>query len=184
MALSRKMLKAMGIEDEKIEQIIEEHGETVTALKQERDGYKADAEKAQALESEVKALKAKGEDGFEDKYNAEHEAFEAYKAKVEGEKAEAEKRGLYRKLIADAGVDQKRIDAVLKVSDLSEVEVKDGAIVDADKLTEGIKADFGDFIPVITKSGADVKHPPAGGDAASSPKNLRDALHERYEAKE
>ena len=45
MALTRKMLKAMGIEDEKIDQIIEAHSETVDALKEQRDQYKADAEK-------------------------------------------------------------------------------------------------------------------------------------------
>ena len=33
MALTRKMLKAMGIEDEKIEQIIEEHVESIDGLK-------------------------------------------------------------------------------------------------------------------------------------------------------
>ena len=43
MALTRKMLKAMGIEDEKIDQIIEAHTETVDALKVERDQYKEDA---------------------------------------------------------------------------------------------------------------------------------------------
>ena len=43
MALTRKMLKAMGIEDEKIDQIIEAHTETTDALKQQRDEAKAEA---------------------------------------------------------------------------------------------------------------------------------------------
>ena len=34
MALTRKMLKAMGIEDEKADEIIDAHAETVDALKQ------------------------------------------------------------------------------------------------------------------------------------------------------
>ena len=37
MALTRKMLKAMGIEDEKIDQIIDEHAESVNALKTKLD---------------------------------------------------------------------------------------------------------------------------------------------------
>ena len=45
MALTRKFLKALGIEDEKVDEIISAHTETVDALKAERDGYKADAEK-------------------------------------------------------------------------------------------------------------------------------------------
>lgn len=40
MPLTRKMLKAMGIEEDKIEQIIEAHADTVDALRDERDGYK------------------------------------------------------------------------------------------------------------------------------------------------
>ena len=37
LALTRKMLKAMGIEDEKIDQIIDEHAESVNALKAKLD---------------------------------------------------------------------------------------------------------------------------------------------------
>ena len=36
----------MGIEEEKIDQIIDAHSETVDALKAERDGYKEDAAKS------------------------------------------------------------------------------------------------------------------------------------------
>lgn len=42
MALTRKMLKAMGIEDEKIDQIIDAHTETVEGLKDQVSSYKAD----------------------------------------------------------------------------------------------------------------------------------------------
>ena len=47
------MLKAMGIEDEKVEQIIEEHVESVDALKAERDRYKAGAEEAEGLRRQL-----------------------------------------------------------------------------------------------------------------------------------
>ena len=46
MSLTRKMLKAMGIEDEKIDQIIEAYTETVDALKEQRDQYKGNFYKA------------------------------------------------------------------------------------------------------------------------------------------
>ena len=61
MALTRKMLKAMGIEDEKVEQIIEEHVESVDALKAERDRYKAGAEEAEGLRRQLEEAKAAGE---------------------------------------------------------------------------------------------------------------------------
>lgn len=47
MALTRKFLKAMGIEDEKIDQIIDAHTETVDGLK----------EKLRAAEDDSKTLK-------------------------------------------------------------------------------------------------------------------------------
>ena len=162
MALTRKMLKAMGIEDEKIDQIIEEHAESVDALKAQRDELKEAAGKADGYKKELDALKAKGEGEYEEKYKAAVKNLEDYKAKVEGEKAAAEKRSLYRELLKSAGVDPKRIETVLKVSDLVNVTVKDGAIEGADKLTEGIKADWADFIATTTVKGADVAHAPKG----------------------
>mgnify|MGYP001540330629 FL=1 len=162
MALTRKMLKAMGIEDEKIDQIIEEHAESVDALKAQRDELKEAAGKADGYKKELDALKAKGEGEYEEKYKAAVKNLEDYKAKVEGEKAAAEKRSLYRELLKSAGVDPKRIETVLKVSDLENVTVKDGAIEGADKLTEGIKADWADFIATTTVKGADVAHAPKG----------------------
>ena len=44
MSLTRKMLKAMGIEEDKIEQIIEAHTDVTDSLKADRDKYKEDAE--------------------------------------------------------------------------------------------------------------------------------------------
>ena len=39
MSLTRKFLSAMGIEEDKIEQIIDAHTDTVNALKEARDGF-------------------------------------------------------------------------------------------------------------------------------------------------
>ena len=180
MALTRRMLKALGIEDEKAEEIISAHIESTDALKAQRDDYKAQLEAKPAPKQEPKAEPS---DEYKAKFEAAEKALEDFKAKVEGEKAAAQKKALYRDLIAKAGVDAKRIDAVLKISDLDSVEVKDGAIKDADKLVEGIKADFADFIPVITTEGANVAKPPAGDGGTAAPKTLRDALRERYEQK-
>ena len=50
------MLKAMGIEDEKIDQIIDEHAESVNALKAQRDEFKEAAGKADGYKKELDAL--------------------------------------------------------------------------------------------------------------------------------
>lgn len=182
MALTRKMLKAFGIEDEKVDEIIEAHAESVEALKRQRDEYKAEAEKVPELQKQLDGM---GDpDELRAKLDAEHKAFEKYRDEVEAGKAEAEKRGLYRKLLEQVGVDPKRIDSVLKVSDLSGMTVKDGAIEGAEGLTESIKSDWSDFIAVETTKGADVPKPPKSTGGAAAPKNLREALHQRYENKE
>ncbi len=160
MALTRKMLKAMGIEDEKIDQIIEEHTESTDALKQQRDEYKAKAEAKATASTEPKPKDTEPTDGYKAKYDAEKKAFEDYKANIAGEKAEADKRAKYRELIVKAGVDSKRVDSVLKVSDLSEIKVKDGAIEGADDLVKSIKEDWADFIPTTQKVGANAPNPP------------------------
>ena len=186
MALTRKMLEAMGIENEKIDQIIEMHVESIDGLKAERDRYKAGADEAEGLRKQLDEAKKAGEGAgeYEEKYKAKCKELDDYKAKVDGEAAEREKRGLYRELLADQGVDPKRIDSVLKVSDLSGVTVKDGAIEGADELAESIKSDWADFIAVKTTQGATVPNPPKGTGGAAAPKNLREALHQRYENKE
>lgn len=166
MALTRKLLKAFGLEEQQIEQIIEAHAETVEALKSERDGLKEQAGTAEELAKTIEKLSAelelaKADDGFKAKYDEEHQAFEAFKAEVEQGKAKAEKVNLYRGLLKDAGVDERRFDAIVKLADIDALTVEDGALKDAEKLTEGIKAEWGDFIVQKQTKGAGVSTPPA-----------------------
>ena len=53
MALTRKFLRALGIEDDKVEEIIGAHLETVNPLKDERDNLKEQADKAAELQKQV-----------------------------------------------------------------------------------------------------------------------------------
>ena len=57
MALTRKMLTAMDIPAEKIDEIINAHVETVDALKEERDGFKADAEELPKVKKKFEEVK-------------------------------------------------------------------------------------------------------------------------------
>ena len=165
MALTRKMLKAMGIEDEKVEQIIEAHTETVTALKDERDAYKADAEKLPNVQKELDELKATDskEDTFKVKYEALKEEFDSYK-KEQKEKAEkVKKEQAYKNLLQEVGISEKRIEAVLKVSDVNSIEFDEkGNVKDADKLKEGIASEWEDFIVHKETKGTETSNPPSG----------------------
>ena len=183
MALTRKFLRALGIEDDKVEEIIGAHLETVNPLKDERDNLKEQADKAAELQKQVDALTKQGSstEDLAKKYEDEHKAFEAYKADVEAGKAEAAKKSAYRKLLEASGIDPKRIDAVMRVSDVSAIEIgEDGNIVDADKLTEQIKTDWSDFVISTGTVGQRVDTPPAKQTGKPEPTNLAEALHQKY----
>ena len=167
MALTRKMLKAMSIEDEKIEQIIEAHTETVTGLKDEISGLKADAEKLEGVQKELDALKANVEkdadkNPWKVKYDALKEEFESYKAEETAKATKAQKEEAYKAILKECGVADKRIAAVTRVADIDSIELdKDGKIKDVDKLKESIKEEWADFIPTEQTKGAETSTPPA-----------------------
>lgn len=171
MSLTRKMLKAMGIEDEKIDQIIEAHRETVDALKDEAEENKDAAEKLENVQKELNKLKAeakeaeaKGEkDPYKVKYEAIKEDFEKYKRDIEAKESKAEKERLYSELLKEAGISEKRIAAVLKVSNLDDVEIEEGKIKNAKDLEKTIKEEWADFISTTKDKGANVSNPPSGG---------------------
>lgn len=88
-------------------------------------------------------------------------AFDDYKAEQESKETAAKKQSAYRALLKEAGVSEKRIDAVLRVSKLDDVELEDdGKIKGADKLTESIKSEWADFIVTDTKEGVKTPTPP------------------------
>ena len=167
MALTRKMLKAMGIEDEKIDQIIEEHAETVNALKQQRDQYKVDAEKLPGVQKELDDLKEAAEKDGENPYKAKYEdlqqQFDDYKADVTAKETKAKKTAAYRKLLKDAKVSEKRLDSILKLSPVDDIELDDkGEIKDAADVKKKIEEEWSDFIVTEETHGADSNNPPGG----------------------
>lgn len=172
MALTRKMLTAMDIAPEKVDEIINAHTETVNALKEQGEVWKADAAKVPDLEKELAAFKKKVEDAeksdWEKKYTDLKAEFDGYKKDVEGKQAHADKEAAYKQLLIDAGVSEKRLASILRVSSVDEVELdKEGKIKGSDKLTEKIKEEWADFIVEKREQGANVSNPPAGKGSGS-----------------
>lgn len=171
MAFTRKMLKAMGIEDEKIDQIIDAHSETVDALKADRDTYKEDAAKLAAVQKELDELKAKGDDGYKAKYEAEKAAHDALKADIAAKETKKAKTDAYRELLKGANIDEKRIATILRAEapTIDKIELDaDGKIKNAEQYTESIKSDWADFIVTQSAKGANTATPPAHGGAATT----------------
>lgn len=171
MGFSRKMLKAMNIEEDKIEQIIDAHSETVDALKADRDTYKEDAAKLAAVQKELDELKAKGDDGYKAKYEAEKAAHDALKADIAAKETKKAKTDAYRELLKGANIDEKRIATILRAEapTIDKIELDaDGKIKNAEQYTESIKSDWADFIVTQSAKGTNTATPPANGGAAST----------------
>lgn len=170
MSLTRKALVAMGIEAEKIEQIIEMHTEVVDAIKAERDTakedakkFKADSDKLANVEKELTELKEKGEkpDAYKVKYEAIKEEFDAYKGEISAKETKAAKSKAYRDMLKEIGISEKRLDSVMRVADLDSIELEDGAIKGVEELKESAKNEWADFIVSEGTVGAKTPTPPA-----------------------
>ena len=192
MALSRKFLTAMGIEDDKVDEIIKAHRETVDALKEERDRFRDDAEalpdvqkKLDAAEKKVSEYEsADGKDKWKLKYDALKEEFDNYKSDVSAKETRQKKSDAYRELLKAAGVSEKRLAAVLRVTNLDELEFdEDGKIKDSDKVKESIKSEWSDFIAKEEKKGAETETPPKGqGGEGHVPSRAAQIAAKHYEA--
>lgn len=161
--ITRKFLEALGLNENQIESIIERHVEVVDAIKKERDGYKADAEKVEALTNQLKEAQDKLEKaGDVAKVQAD---FDAYKKQVEGEKTARQKGDAFEKLLETAGVAKPSARSLIRKSyDLNGIELsEDGSIKDADKITAAIKTDYADFIGEQRTYGTPTVTPPNGG---------------------
>lgn len=153
----------MGLEDDKVEEIITAHTETVNALKEQRDQYKEDADKLPILQKKVEELEANQnkEDPYKEQYETLQKEFDDFKAEIESEKAKAIKEKAYRALIKDAGISDKRIDSIMKVTNIDDIEMDGDTIKDADKVKESIKTEWSDFLVTETQQGASTSKPPA-----------------------
>ena len=163
MALTRKFLSALGIEEAKIDEIISAHADTVNALKEQRDGYKADADKLPAVQQALDDLKASqsGEDPYKEKYEKKVREFDEYKKGVEAKELKRSKSTAYKQVLKE--LNASHVDSILKASqsELEKIELdEDGKIKDVDKLKESIKKEWADFIVEEGQQGANTATPP------------------------
>lgn len=171
MSITRKMLKGMGLTEDQQDTILEAHTETVNEIKAERDRLKSDAEKLPTVQKELDDLKAAGDGGYKEKYEAEHKAFETYKKAVDTEKATAAKEKAVEAVLKKIGVSEKRLQSVAKLAkadgllDALELD-EDGAVKDADKLEKSLKDGYSEYITTTSTKGAVTPTPPANSGGA------------------
>lgn len=171
MSLTRKMLKAMGIEEEKIDQIIEAHTETVDAIKEQREAYRADAERLPGVQRELDALKKdnSGND-YKAKYEKEKKDFQDYKNGIAEKESAAAKEKAARAYFESKGIPADSMGLVIRgaKAEISGLELDGEKIKDSTALDTLLSGDYKGLIGKTTTKGTDTKTPPNTSGGATS----------------
>ena len=178
------MLKAMGIEEEKIDQIIEAHTDTVDGLKADVSKYKTDAEKLSDVQKELDELKAKGDDGWKEKYDNLKGEFDKYKTDVQEKETHNKKVEAYRAILQDANLSEKGIEKAVKYADWDKIELdSDGKVKGANDHIKAVREEWAEYVTTTTTTGAKTSTPPAnnGGSKLTKAEIYAKDEHGRYE---
>lgn len=157
MSLTRTDLSKMGVPEEFHSQIIAKHRDTVDEIKDERDRYKAEAEKVPGLEAERDSWKNKAEDGTA---AARIEELEKQVQGFETEKLNGVKRTALTELMKSIHMDEKVIPLALDASNLDDVELDGETVKNADALKESYKNKYANFIQTVGSTGKPPQTPP------------------------
>jgi hypothetical protein len=162
MALTRKMLKGMGLTEEQIDTIIEAHTDTV-------DGLKDKAGQVEGLEKQVKDLQGQIEaaKGGKD-WKAEHDKlkgeFDTYKQQVAEKAADDAKLREVRRLGKEAGLSDAGIEKAAKYTDRKGMELgEDGKAKDAAAIVKSLREEWPEYIVKTARKGVQPATPPGDG---------------------
>ena len=140
------------------------HLGVVDPLKDQLQTYKTDAEKLPAVQKELDDLKAQGDGGYKEKYEAEAKAYKEYKQQVESEKETARTDADVLALCKEAGIAREAsLRLIVKDFDRNKIERdKDGNITNRDALIKAVKTDYADFVATSGNQGTPPATPPSG----------------------
>lgn len=163
MSITRKALVAMGIENEKAEQLLDMHLETVNGLKEVITSLKTENERIPTLSDELKQLKALKEqsDDYKAKYESEKSEFENFKKKLEIEKTDEAKKKAYRDLLEKNNIRKDKIDLIMRTVKLSDLNLQeDNTLENSEELNKSILKDWSDFVEHTAVKGTNAANPP------------------------
>ena len=167
MALTRKLLKGMGLTDEQVDTIIEAHTDTVDGLKADVSKYKTDAEKLTDVQKELDDLKAKGDDGWKEKHDKLKGEFDQYKTDVQAKETHSKKVEAYKTILKDAGLSEKGIEKAIKYAEWDKIELEaDGKLKGASDHIKSVKEEWAEYVTTTTTTGAKTSNPPANSGGA------------------
>lgn len=163
MALTRRALKAMGIEEEKIDEIISMHTDTVDGLKADVSKYKADAEKLPGVQKQLDDLKAAGDGGYKEKYEKEHSAFEAFKTDITAKESKAAKEKAVRAYFESKNITGANLDLAMRGcgEEMAALEMDGEKIKDTKSLDALVDGTYKGLVSNTQVKGANPANPPA-----------------------
>ncbi|MDE6780860.1 MAG: hypothetical protein K2J40_05305, partial [Ruminococcus sp.] len=147
MSLTRKMLKAMGIEDDKIEQIIDAHTEVTDALKTERDNYKTEIEKLAEVQKNLDEANKKITESEDFK-----KQLEELRGEISAKETAEKKSGALRKLLKEKGYSENGIAKISRYGGYVDgIELdENGNIQDSENLMTSVEKDWSEYRPSET----------------------------------
>lgn len=172
-ALTRKMLKGLGIAEDAADAIFEAHVEDMNGIKAERDDWKEKAATAEALKTERDQLKQQIEDG---KNGTDWKAeYDKLKADTESKETAAKVKKAYRGMLKAAKVDEDMLDTIMDATRFDGMKLdKDDSLHDADKLAEDINTRWAKFIVTEGTKPTPTRTPPEGGKATRTKEEIMD----------
>lgn len=163
MALTRKLLKGMGLTDEQVDTIIEAHTDTVDGLKDQIAGYKADAEKLPGVQKELDDLKkdSSGND-YKAKYEKEKKDFQEYRDGVAARESAAAKEQAARAYFQSKGIPADSMGLVIRGAkdEIIGLELDGEKIKDSKALDALLNGDYKGLVGKATTKGTETQTPP------------------------
>ena len=161
MGLTRKFLAALGIDNEKADEIINAHVETLTPIKEERDLYKADSEKLADIQKQYDELKANSSnDDLQKRYDDIKKELDDYKATIEAEKVKDKKAQAVKSLLKEINIGNKWVDRIVKFTNFDDLELDGDNLKNADGLKERYAKDYSDCVVKTQTEGVNTVTPP------------------------
>lgn len=179
MALTRKFLAALGIEADKVDEIINAHSETVDALKEQLKTAKEDAEKLKDTQKKLDDLKADVKNNYKSKsdFDKLDKEFKDYKTEVTSKEAAAAKEKAVRAYFEGKGIKGANLEIAIRGSkdEVAAIELDGDKIKNPKALDDLVSGTFKGLVSVTGQKGAGTNNPPANGGSGDT-KKTRDEI--------
>lgn len=170
-SLSRKFLAGLGLTVEQQDAVVEQHQSVLNAVKTELEELRsAQADITTVREQLEEANRAaKNSSVYKDELEDLRKEFDAYKQKQHAAETLNSKKAAYAELLRRAGISDKRVASIVKITDFDDIEVdENGKLAKADELNAAIQSDWADFIQRKEQVGAPTVTPPAANPNATT----------------